>query len=162
MAVFFQNIPDDEFNAEADFVVKESKNMNLFVGVLFLVFSLIAFPMSVIMGGVTFFMAIGAFARSAKDITIIRINKNGFYYCGKLITDWDHFISEEFIDELPLPQGNDRGINDKFFLFIKYYKDGKPGYFGRKIRLTDSQDKSEEGIIAAIKFYYKKSREVVK
>jgi hypothetical protein len=35
---------------------------------------------------------------------------------------------------------------------LKYYKDEKPGYFGRKIPLTDNQDKSEEEIIAAIKF----------
>ena len=69
--------------------------------------------------------------------------------------DWDHFISEQFIDELPLPSSTSSGIRDRFFLMIKYYKDGKPGYFGRKICLTDSQDKSEEEIIAAVKFYYK-------
>jgi len=38
---------------------------------------------------------------------------------------------------------------------IKYYEDGKPGYFGRKIPFTDTQDKSEEEIIGAVKFYYK-------
>lgn len=75
MAVFFQDVPEDQFNAESDFVVKESKNMNVSVGLLFLVFSLITFSTSVIMGGVALFIAIGAFARSAKDITIIRINK---------------------------------------------------------------------------------------
>jgi hypothetical protein len=162
MAVFFQDVSEDQFNAESDFVVKESMNMNVFTGLLFLVFSLITFPTSVIMGGVALFIAIGAFVRSAKDTTIIRINKKGFYYYGRLITDWEHFISDQFIDELPLPQGNDPGLNDRFFLFIKYYKEGELGYFGRKIRLTDSQDKSEEEIIAAVKFYYKKSREMVK
>lgn len=135
--------------------------MSVFVGILFLLFSLIVFSMSAIMGGITLFIAIGAFARSAKDITIITINKNGFYYYEQLLTDWEHFISEEFIDEVPLPQGNDPGLNDRFFLLIKYYKDDKPGYFGRKIRLTDSQDKSEEEIIAAVKFYYNNSKTTV-
>jgi hypothetical protein len=44
---------------------------------------------------------------------------------------------------------------------IKYYKDGEPGYYGRKIRLTDTQDKSEEEIIAAVKFYYKNRQKAI-
>jgi hypothetical protein len=38
---------------------------------------------------------------------------------------------------------------------IKYYKEGFPGYYGRKIRLTNTQDKSEEEIVTAITFYFK-------
>jgi len=160
MPVFFQKISDDQFDINSDFVVKESKSTNLVVGILFLILSLAAFFMSVLLGGLTLLVAIGAFARSSKDITIIRINKTGFYYYGKLITDWEHFISEEFIDEIPLPSNTSSGINDEFYLMIKYYKDGKPGYYGRKIRLTNSQDKSEEEIIAAVKFYYKNHEKV--
>ena len=39
-------------------------------------------------------------------------------------------------------------------MMIRYYKSGEDGYFGRKIPFTDTQDKSEEEIIAAIKFYH--------
>jgi hypothetical protein len=161
MAVFFQNISDDQFNFETDFVVKESKKMNLIIGIFLFIFSLAAFSMSVSMGGLMLLFAVGVLVRTSKDITIMKINKTGFYYYGQLITDWDHFISEEFIDDLPLPSVYSDGINDKFYLMIKYYKDGEPGYYGRKIRLTDTQDKSEEEIIAAVKFYYKNRQKAI-
>jgi energy-coupling factor transporter transmembrane protein EcfT len=154
MAAFLQKIPDDRFNSESDFVVKESKTMNAIVGIFFLIFSFAGFSVSLVFGSITLFIAIGAFVRSTKDETIIKINKKGFYYYGELVTDWDHFISDEFIDEVPLPSGSNPGVNDQFFVMIKYYKDGLPGYYGRKIRFTDSQDKSEDEIMAAIKFYY--------
>lgn len=111
------------------------------------------------MGGLVLLFAIGTLMRTSKEIIIMKINKTGFYYYGKLITDWDHFISEEFIDDGPASPRS--GAKDQFYLLIKYYKEGQPGYFGRKIRLTDSQDKSEEEIIAAVKFYYKNSQETV-
>jgi hypothetical protein len=155
MAVFFQKISDDQFNLESDFVVKESKNMNLIIGIFFLVFSLATFQMSVLMGCLTLFFAVGTLARSAKNITVMTINKTGFYHYGELITDWDHFISEEFID------GLSRRGQDQCFLLIKYYKDGESGYFGRKIPFTDTQDKSEEEIMAAIKFYYTNSQKAI-
>lgn len=41
---------------------------------------------------------------------------------------------------------------------IKYSKEGQSGYYGRKIPLTDTQDKAEEEIIAAIKFYHTHSK----
>jgi hypothetical protein len=159
VAAYFQKISDDHFNIETDFLVKESKNMNLVVGVLIFIFSIASFSMSIIMGGLVLLFAIGTLMRTSKEIIIMKINKTGFYYYGKLITDWDHFISEEFIDDGPASPRS--GAKDQFYLLIKYYKEGQPGYFGRKIRLTDSQDKSEEEIIAAVKFYYKNSQETV-
>lgn len=162
MPVFFQKISDDEFDIESDFLVKESKNMNIVTGVFFLIFSFAAFATNILAGCVVLIFAILAFARSAKDQTIIKINKQGFYYFDELITDWDHFISEEFIDEIPLPSGNNPGVSDQFFLLIKYYKDDASGYFGRKIRLTNNQDKAEEEIIAAVKFYSKNSQKQIR
>jgi hypothetical protein len=162
MAVFFQDIPDDHFNIESDFVVKESKNTNLVIGIFMLLVSVAAFSISaIVIGGVTLAIAIGALTKTSKDEVILQINKTGIYYYGQLLTDWDHFKREEFIDELPLPSGNNPGVNDKFFLMIKYYKDGYPGYYGRKIQLTNSQDKSEEEIFAAIKFYYKNRQKAI-
>jgi len=85
----------------------------------------------------------------------MKINREGIYYYGQLLTDWDNFISWEFIDELPIPSYGTDAVNDQLFLMIKYYKDNLPGYYGRKIRLTNTQDKSEEEIVGAIKFYFK-------
>jgi hypothetical protein len=161
MPVFFQNISDDQFNFDSDFLVRESKNMNIVAGIFILILSIPAFSMHVLAGVAVVIFAISAFVKSTRDQTIIKINKQGFYYYDELITDWEHFISEEFIDELPLPSRNNAGVNDQFFLMIKYYKDGYPGHYGRKIPLTDNQDKAEEEIIAAVKFYYKNSRKAI-
>jgi hypothetical protein len=157
----FQNISDDEFNYNEDFIVKESKKLNLVIGIFLLIFSIGLFSTGYIgNGGGAMVAAIAALTKSSKTTTVIAINKMGIYYYGELLTDWDHFISEEFIDDVPLPSRRDPGINDQFFLLLKYYKDGLPGYYGRKIQLTDTQNKSEEEIIAAIKFYYKNYEKV--
>lgn len=156
MSHYFQKISDDQFNFESDFLVRESKSMNSVVGIFLLIFSLATFFMSVLMGAFVLLFAIGTLIRPSGNITIMQINKTGFYYYNELVTDWDHFISEEFIDDGP----SRRGI-DQFYLLVKYYKEGQPGYYGRKIRFTDTQDKSEEEIMAAIKFYYLNSQKTV-
>lgn len=160
MAVFFQNISNDHFDVESDFIVNESKTVQLVIGIFFLLFSIGILSVSLLMGGVILIFAVGLLTKSSRDQTVIKINKNGIYYYGQLLTDWDHFISSEFIDELPLPSYSTDGINDQFSLMIKYSKDGSPGYFGRKIPLTNTQDKSEEEIVAAVQFYYKNSQKI--
>lgn len=142
MAVFVQNISDGSFDAESDFIVKESKTMQLIIGIFFLLFSIGLFSMSLLMGGIVLIFAVGLLVRSTRDQIIMQINKKGIYYYGQHLTDWDNFISSEFIDEVPLPSTYSDGLNDQFFLMVKYYKDGFPGYYGRKIRLTNTQDKS--------------------
>jgi hypothetical protein len=152
MAVYFQKVLDDQFNPSSDFIVKESLGVNLITGIFFLVLAF-AFVFISWYGWFMVISVLAFIARGFQNKTIMVINKNGFYYYGELLTDWDHFISEEFIDDGPsLSWGTSK---DQFYVLIKYYKDGQPGYFGRKIPFTDSQDKSEEEIIAAIKFYYK-------
>ena len=151
MAVYFQKIPDDKFNPSCDFVVKESKGVNLVRGIFFL---MLAFAL-VSISWYGWFMVVASIAVIAsgfRNTVILIVNKNGFYYYGQLLTDWDHFISEEFIDDGPTMSTT---VKDQFYLLIKYYKEGQPGYYGRKIPFTDTHDKSEEEIIAAIKFYYK-------
>jgi hypothetical protein len=161
VAVFFQKISDDQFNAESDFLVRESKNMKVITGISLSLFSLAAFSVNAFAGLIVLLSAIAVFAKTRVDRTIMKINKQGFYYYGELITDWDHFISEEFIDELPFSSRGSPRTTDQFFLMIKYYKDGYSGYYGRKIQLTDDQDKAEEEIIAAVKFYYNNSRKAI-
>jgi hypothetical protein len=85
------------------------------------------------------------------------INPSGFYYYGKLITNWKNFVSAQFVDNVPALSGSSSGISDQFFLIMRYYKEGQPACFERKFRLTNTQDKAEEEILAAIKFYYANS-----
>ena len=84
------------------------------------------------------------------------VNKSGFYYYGSLITNWANFIDVEFVDDVPLPDQNSSGISDRFSMLMRFYKDDQPGlYFTQQFRFTNTQDKSEEEIIAAVKFYHR-------
>ncbi len=154
---FFQKISEDQFQAEGDFVVKESKTMRLVIGLLLLAISIYMIKSSVVIGIVIAIAAIASFIASTKDRVIMTISKRGFFYYGSLLTNWKNFVSAEFIDEAPTISSSSTGFSDKFSLFIKYHKDDQPGCFGRKIPLTNTQDKSEEEILAAIRFYYRNS-----
>ena len=45
-------------------------------------------------------------------------------------------------------------LKDNFVLVVKYYKTGIEGSFQRRLPLTFTQNKSEEEVAAAVKFYY--------
>ena len=161
MPIFLQKISDENFNVEADFQVKESRGCNLVMGILLFVIALVTIvaDFSGAVGGpfiklfyLLIIPAILFIRRGSANQTVITINKKGFFYGGQLLTSWDNFIDAAITQDEKLLM-----IQDNFLLFIKYYKDGSPGYFGRKIPLTNTQDKAEEEIIAAIKFYYKKA-----
>ena len=159
MSIFLQKISEENFNADGEFHVKESKGCNLSMGIILLVLSslIIIADISGNLGGpfikVFYLLLIPAvlfIRRGSANQTVITINKKGFFYGGQLLTSWDNFIDAAVTQEEKLLM-----IQDNFLLFIKYYKEGSPGYFGRKIPLTNTQDKAEEEIIAAIRFYYR-------
>lgn len=155
MTIHFQKIPDSQFNIEEDFLVKTSRKIKLLYGLFLLV---IALAIASISMWIAIFFAIPVILyliKSTRKVVIMKINKYGFYYFGRLIFSWNNFKDVEFIDEVPLPGYYSSGINDQFSLMIRYYKDGEPGFYGRKIPLTNTQDKSEEEIMAAIGFYSK-------
>ena len=160
MPVLFQTISDDHFNIEQDFVVKESQGVNTIIGIFIL--CLVVGLLSTIGIRWTILIPIASVAITAiayikngvTNPTVILINKNGFYYYGQFITNWNNFIDIKFIDDMPRAEIYTKGIQDRFGMMIRYYKDGEDGYYGRKISFTDTQDKSEEEIIAAIKFYH--------
>ncbi len=162
MAVHFQKISDKQFHPKKDFIVKDSKTMNVVFGIAFLFIALIlSASFSKLFGLLMIIPAILFFRKSNENKMIMVVNKNGFYYYGELLTNWENFISAKFIDELPLPAPNSYGINDEYYLLLKYFKDGESGHFGRKIRLTNNQDKAEEEIMAAIAFYYKEYQKAI-
>lgn len=154
---FFQTISDDRFQADADFIVKESKKMRRIIGSFFVIVSLFMLKDVLWMGLLTASIGIGALIASTRDETIMKINRDGFFYYDRLLTNWTNFVSAEFIDELPVQSSSSAGLSDQFFLYIKYFKDDSPGCFALKIPLTNTQDKSEEEILAAVRFYYRRS-----
>ena len=157
VATRFQQIPEDQFNANETFIVKESKAMNFTIGLCMIGFAVLTLDYSLVIAIPTGIFGIASIVRSGRNFVVIKIDRTGFYYYGKLVTTWKNFASAKFIDDVPVPTENSSGVSDRFFLAIRYYKDGNPNCFERKVAFTNTQDKSEEEILAAIKFYYKKS-----
>ena len=153
---FFQKISDEQFNPEIDFVVKESKGMNILISVCFLAFGFFSASMSWWLCGFLLVPGVLFLIKGLRNDTIMIVNKSGFYYYGNLVTTWANFIDVEFIDEVPLPDQNSSGVSDKFSMLMKFYKDDQPGlYFTQQFPFTNTQNKSEEEIIAAIRFYHR-------
>lgn len=155
---YFQKIPDKHFDADASFLVKESRTMRLVIGMVVLVLAVFIIRGSVIAGSILLVVGIATIIISRKTQVIMTINKNGFFYYGNLITNWKNFVSAQFLDEAPTLTASTTGFSDQFFLALRYYKDNHEGCFERKFPLTNTQDKSEEEILAAIRFYSRNSR----
>ena len=81
------------------------------------------------------------------------INKNGFFYKGKLITDWKLFYDAVVFEK---PRG--RRIKDSFVLDLRYYSSDYSLIYTKRIPLTNFQDKGDEEILEAIQFYYNAGR----
>ena len=164
MPIFVRKNFDNHFDAEASFEVKESSGASIIAGCVLIVIFLFAYlkdafnnsiTILLITIGVLIIPALYFIKRGSSKAIVMTINKNGFYHYGKLITNWNNFIDVAVKEEEKM-----LSITDNFALFIKYYKDGEPGYFGRKIKLTNTQNRAEEEIIAAIKFYYQQNKKL--
>lgn len=94
------------------------------------------------------------FFRKARNSRIyFRVNKAGIYQDEKLVTNWPGFLNAY------LDQKEKKGffnIQDNFMLVVEYKKDGKG--FRHRIPLTNTQNKSEEDVLAAVKFFWKEFR----
>lgn len=162
MPIYFQKISDKNFDPDGDFFVKDSKGCNITAGVAFF----IAFALIVsidqfniknpsIYQLLYFSIIPGVYLvkRGLTNRTIITVNRKGFYYFEELVTNWDNFI-DAAIRQDEENRSYPYDLSDRFMLFVRYGKFGHENYFGRKFLLTAVMDKSEEEIMAAIKFYY--------
>ena len=94
------------------------------------------------------------FFRKAKTRRIyIRINKTGIYQDEKLVTGWSTLLNAHITQKEKV-----FSIQDNFMLVVEYLKDGIEKGFRRKIPLTNTQNKSEEEILEAVKFFWKEYR----
>lgn len=85
---------------------------------------------------------------------LIIVDKNGIIASGRRITNWANFAAADF-RERPLVGR----YNDNFLLLVEYSKPNFPGYFVSTITLTNTENKSEEAVLAAIKFFYNNYRD---
>jgi hypothetical protein len=148
-------------NKDGDFIVKESATYNILIGAVFLLLSILAVinfineanPAAKIkfffgILSITLPPAILFVVKGLMGKTVITINKSGIYCFGVLKTNWSNFIEACVTqDEIP------GSIEDNFVLMLHFYKDGEEGPFEAKIPLRNTLDKSEEQIIAAIKYF---------
>jgi hypothetical protein len=83
----------------------------------------------------------------------IRISNEGVYINDYFLSDWPHFVSAEYT------QNQEAGdLRDKFVLIINYYRDNE-GYYVKEVPLTNTQNKAEEEVIAAINHFYSLHKE---
>jgi len=145
----------EDFNAEGEFIVKDSVGIMLFMAAFFLVLLISSWPYNE-NGNLTFILVLAAagVVFSVYKIVIrkpqIIINKDGIYAAGNLITDWDHFYTAAF-EQLPLKRLR---VSEKNVLIVHYRKDGIAGSFRSTVPLTNTQNKSEEAVVESIRFYY--------
>lgn len=80
----------------------------------------------------------------------IRINKTGIYQDEKLVTAWTGFIKATLAQKEKTKIIN---LQDNFLLLVDFKKEGK--ILRRSIPLTNTQDKSEEDVLEAVRFFWR-------
>jgi hypothetical protein len=146
---------------DSEFVVKEEKVLNYILAFLFFGLFLYGLIDAVMKGFAKLgylsyvFMfalvpAIISYKKARSKTVYIRINKTGIYQYEKLITGWANFL-KTYITQ----KEKAMSIQDNFLLVLEYRKDGLDKGFRKKIALTNTQNKSEEEVLAAIQFFWK-------
>ena len=97
--------------------------------------------------------AILFFVKGRSKRVYIRINKTGIYQDEQFVTGWSNFLNAYITQKESV-----LSIQDNFILIVEYMKDGNDQGFRRKIPLTNTQNKSEEEVLEAIKFFWKEYR----
>lgn len=148
---------------EDTFVVKESQTVNIIVGaalLLVVLFSaaskdgLLGMPPKVII----IFVGVGILfvCRGLIRKETLRIDCNGIYQGKELITNWANFL------QAYIGQANRlASYQDDFQLILEYRKNGSDSLFTCIIPLSNTQNQSEEEVLAAIQRFYQLSQETI-
>ncbi len=145
------NIIDVTEAAENDvFTVNEYVALDYGLAGLFTLLCLLTIGTSGFPAGIfSLFAAVYFLYKGVVNREVLCVDCNGIYQNKKLVTNWQNF-AEAFVTQLY----SDRQISDNFVLIIRYYKEGITGNFRMTIPLTNTQNKSEEEILDAIKRFY--------
>lgn len=160
---------------ESQFIVGEEKVLDLIMAVLFFGIFLYGLIDAILLHlpriNYVSFISVAAlvpaifYYRKGKNKRIyIRINKKGIYQDEQLVTDWSNFLNAYISQKKPVMgpgiSGSTNPIQDNFILVLEYLKEGQTQGFRRKIPLTNTQNKSEEEIMAAVNFFLKENKGV--
>jgi hypothetical protein len=147
-------------NKDGEFVVGEEKVLNYILALLF--FGLFMYGLIDAMldqfkkmtylnalFALALLPAIFSFKKARSKRVYIRVNKKGIFQDERLLTNWPNFLNAYITQkEVVL------SIQDNFLLVVEYRKDGFDKGFRKKIALTNTQNKSEEDVLEAIKFFW--------
>ena len=79
----------------------------------------------------------------------IRINSKGIYQDERLVTTWSNFHNAYINQKEKVIT-----IQDNFQLVVEFLKEGTAQGIRRNIPLTNTQNKSEEEVLEAVKFFW--------
>jgi hypothetical protein len=163
---FHTNMKANKLNPDFDFTVGEEKVLHYVIALLF--FSLFLYGIldavnrnfkKVDYQSYIFLLAIipviFSLRRARSNRVFIRINKRGIYHHEKLVTDWDNFQHASLAQK---PKTRIVELQDNFILVVEHRKNGK--ILRHTIPLTNTQNRSEEDVIAAVQYFYKLSRKM--
>ena len=155
-----------QLNIDSEFVVKEEKALNYVLAILFL--ALCLYGIIDTLGKKKFadidyqsyifllfiIPAFFFFRRANSSRVYIRINRTGIYQDERLVTDWAGFLNAY------ISQNKKKfySIQDHFVLVVEYRKAGTDIGLRRKIPLTNTQNRSEEDVLAAVRFFWQAGR----
>ena len=148
---------------DGQFIVGEEKILIFIIGILFLAlfgygvfdaarrnfvnidFQSYVFALAII-------PAVMCFRRGRRDRIYIRVNKKGIYEHERMVTDWEN------LTRVALTQREKTRIieiQDNFELVVEYRKPNSLQMARRRIPLTNTQNKSEEEVLAAVQFFWR-------
>ncbi len=136
------------------FIVKESVGVNFVAGLVFVAMTVTAFLYNDLKGFeylgllITLIPGVYFFVKTFNKTIILEINEKGIFFHGKLLTNWENFISANYDQKDVL-----LSLQDNFYLQVDYIKPGTGMQYTSKINLPNTLNKAEEDIIAAIKVF---------
>ncbi len=143
-----------------DFIVGEEKILNAVLSVIF--FGLFSYGVidalmkknyepgvMPIFYALALAIALWFFKKFRSNRVFLRINQNGIYKDEELVTDWEHLL-KAYITQKP---ARAISISDSFVLIIEYIKTDPDKGYRSVVPLTNTQNRSEEDIMEALKYF---------
>lgn len=91
--------------------------------------------------------------RSAKRNELFKVNREGIFYKGVILTNWENFVNAYIIQEGYSVNNNSAGISDKFRIDVIFYNSSAKQNYKYALKLSSTADKSSYEIIQAMIYF---------
>lgn len=99
------------------------------------------------------FISVLFFVKGLSKKRLILINASGIYHNLTFICDWNNFRNAYIAQEYPNASNTSEGLSDRNFIIVEFFNPNTALGYNYKIRMTDTQNKSEYEIIDALVLY---------